>query len=140
MEPPLRGCDNSVPLWRMMSSTPPVRFPCMSAVKLPERVTGPSASNPLKTKAYGLPATTLWPVDMQSGLLPLGPRLMIWALLGSTTGVGKTAWAGTGDSLSSTSRAKLDLEPSVGVPEITPLEESVIPGGRGLLPGNSDPV
>src|SRR5580692_11844494 len=43
--PEARGCARRAPLGRMMSSTP-VRLPLTSAVKLPEYVTGPSASKP----------------------------------------------------------------------------------------------
>src|ERR1700704_1578038 len=65
------------PLLRMMSSTP-VRFPLVSAVKLPEIVIGPSASNPVRRNAYGSPAATEFPPGRQVGSSALPAMVIIF--------------------------------------------------------------
>jgi hypothetical protein len=87
--PAVSGCASCAPLERRMSSSP-VRLPLLSAVKLPERVTGPFSSKPVNTKAYGAFACTevlpLWQgcKDWSSPR----PRVMILGPSAAGTGVG----------------------------------------------------
>src|SRR5215470_20399851 len=72
---------------------------------------------------------------MHGGSSVLAVSVMIFAADGA--GVGNVASSGTGIWLSVTLTAKANGLPTVGVPPITPEGVSVIPGGRGPLPGAS---
>jgi hypothetical protein len=131
--PAVSGMLISAPLERTVSCTP-VKFPLASDVKLPDILTGPSASKPVITNVYGVPVWRWLPAPTtQVGSRPLLARVMILELP-ARAGAGNIASAGIGLWLSVTRTAKENDAELVGVPAMTPFGLRVIPGGSGPLP------